>query len=206
MTASVLLRSRSAHWALLTTVAMCALAAVTGRYAMEIDLSARFPPTKIVLVELCVIVTATLLALLTRPRFWAWDRIANGTRPHVVAGTVAAATILLSTLCVPAVVPWLPASASWTWVLANALVLSATVQLVTALLNPLLAGALTLVLWFCGAIATNLAPHIWLPLAYYRDQNGRWLAAAVLVAVTITVHIGTCGTTAWAHRQFARER
>ena len=206
MTASVLLRSRSAHWVLLTTVAMCALAAVTGRYAMEIDLSARFPPTKTVLVELCVIVTATLLSLLTRPQFWEWDRIANGARPRAVAGMVAATTIVLSTLCVPAVVPWLPDGASWTWVLANSLVLSATVQLVTALLNPLFAGAVTLMLWLCGAITANLAPHVWLPLAYYRDQSGRWLVAAIVVAVTITVHIGTCGTTAWAHRQFAKER
>lgn len=199
-------RSRSGHWALLATFAMCTLAAVTGRRAIEIDLSARFPPTKLVLVELCVIVTATLLAILTRPRFWEWDRIANGHRPHTVAGTVAAAITALSALCVPAVVPWLPATASWTWVLANALVLSTTVQLAAALLNPLLAGALTLVFWFASAVVTNLAPHVWLPLANYRDPDGRWTAATLLVAATITLHSRTCGATAWAHRQFNKER
>jgi hypothetical protein len=82
-TIRIVLHSRSAHWAVLATTAMCTLAAVTGRRAIEIDLSARFPPTKLVIVELCVILTATLLALLTRPRFWEWDRIAHGHRPTV---------------------------------------------------------------------------------------------------------------------------
>jgi hypothetical protein len=200
------LRSRSGHWALFATFAMCTLAAITGRRAIEIDLSASFPPTKLVLVELCVIVTATLLTILTRPRFWEWDRIARGHRPHTVAGTVAAATTALSALCVPAVVPWLPTTASWTWVLANALVLSATVHLTSALLNPLLAGALTLVFWFGSAVVTNLAPHVWLPLANYRDPNGRWTAAALLVTAAVTLHARTCGATTWSHRQFNKER
>jgi hypothetical protein len=196
----VLLRSRSGHWAVFATAAMCVLAAITGRRAIEIDLSASFPPTKLVLVELCVIMTATLLAILTRPRFWEWDRIAGGHRPRVLAGTVAAATIALATMCVPAVVPWLPASASWTWVLANALVLSAMVQLLAPVLSSLLAGALTLVFWFASAVTTNLAPNVWLPLANYRDPDGRWVVAALLAVAAISVHAGTCGTTAWTHR------
>lgn len=200
------LRTRSVHWATLATFAMCTLAAITGRRAIEIDLSARFPPTKLVLVELCVIVTATLLTILTRSRFWEWDRIARGHRPHTVAGTVAATTTALSALCVPAVVPWLPTTAPWTWVLANALVLSATVHLTSALLNPLLAGALTLVFWFGSAVVTNLAPHVWLPLANYRDPNGHWTAAALLVTAAVTLHATTCGATTWSHRQFDKER
>lgn len=202
----VLLLSRSGHWVLLAAVAMWVLAAVIGRRAIEIDLSAAFPSTKLVVVELCVVVTATVIAILTRPRFWEWDRIARGARPRAVAGSVAAAVIVLSALCVPAVVPWLPAGASWAWVLANALVLSATVLLLSALLDPLLAGAATVALWFGAAVATNLAPGVWLPLASYHDQNGRWAIAVVLVVVAVAVHAGTCGTTTWAHRQFDRER
>jgi hypothetical protein len=195
------LHSRSAGWALLAALVMCALAAVAGRMAIEIDLSARFPPTKLVMVELCVILSATLLAILTRPRFWEWDRIARSRRPRVVAGVTAAAVVALSTLCVPAVVPWLPTSASWTWVLTNALVLSASVQLAAALLNPLFAGALTIMFWLGSAVAANLAPHLWLPLAYYRELNGgRWFTAALLVAAVVIVHTVTCGATAWAHR------
>lgn len=197
-----ILLSRSGHWALLTAVAMWGLAIVIGRRAIEIDLSATFPPTKLVVVELCAVVTATLLAILTRPRFWEWDRVARGARPRVLTGTVAALVIGLSALCVPVVVPWLPANAAWTWVLANALMLSATVLLLAPLLNPLLAGAVTVMLWFGSAIVTNLAPGLWLPLADYRDQNGQWAIAATLIVAAVAVHAGTCGTTAWAHRQF----
>jgi len=192
----IVFRSRSGHWVLLTTLTMCVLATATGPRAVELD--SAFPPTKLVLVDLCVIVTATLLAILTRPRFWEWDRIAPGARPHVVAGVVAAVTIGLSVLCVPAVVPWLPAGASWTWVLANALVLSATVHLAAALSAPLLAGALTLALWFAAGVTANLAPHVWLPLAYYRDPDGRWGVAALLVVLAVAVHAVTCGVARWS--------
>jgi len=202
----VLLASRSAQWVLLAAVAMWALAVAIGRRAIEIDLSAAFPPTKLVVVELCGVVTATLLAILARPRFWEWDRIARGARPRAVAATVAAAVIGLSALCVPAVVPWLPAGASWTWVLANALTLGGTVLLLTPLLNPLLAGAVTVVLWFTAAVTANLAPGVWLPLAGYDDQNGRWAVAVTLVVAAVIVHAGTCGMTSWAHRQFDAER
>jgi hypothetical protein len=197
-----LLLSRAGQWALLAAAAMWVVAAVIGRYAIDLDLSATFPPTKLVVVELCAVVTATVLAIVTRPRFWEWDRIARGVRPRAVAGTVALSAIVLSALCVLAAVPWLPADASWTWVSANALVLSATVLLLTPLLNPLLAGAVTVVLWFGGAVVTNLAPGVWLPLADYRDQDGHWAVAAVLVVAAIAVHAGTCGMTAWAHRRF----
>lgn len=198
-----LLLSRAIQWVPVAAVAMWVLAAVIGRRAIEIDLSATFPPTKVVVVELCAVVTATLLAILTRPRFWEWDRIARGARPRVVAGTVSALAITLSALCVPAVVPWLPGNASWTWVLANALVLSATSLLLTPLLTPLLAGAATVVLWFGAAVVTNLAPGVWLPLADYRDQSGHWGVAAVLVVAAVAVHAGTCGMAAWARRRFS---
>jgi hypothetical protein len=197
----VLLLSRAVHRGLLAAAVMWVLAVIIGRYAIEIDLSAIFPPTKLVIVESCAIVTATILAILTRPRFWEWDRIARGARPRALAGTVAASGIALSVLCVPVVVPWLPAGAPWTWVLANALVLSAAVLLLAPLLNPLLAGTAVVVLWFGGAVTTNLAPDVWVPLASYRDQDGHWIVAAVLVTAAIAVHARTCGMTAWAHRQ-----
>ena len=202
-TVRIALHSRSAHWAAVTTIAACALAAVTGRRAIEIDLSTEFPPTKLVMVELCVILAATLLAIITRPRFWEWDRTATTLRSRAVAATAATAGILLPALCVPAVVPWLPDNATWTWVLANALVLSATIQLLSPLLTPLFAGTVTTVLWFGGGLVTNLAPDVWLPLATYRDPDGEWIAAAAIAAAAILFHARTCGITTWAHRQFA---
>ena len=122
---------------------------------------------------------------------------------RAVAAATAAAGILLPALCVPSVVPWLPYNATWSWVLANALVLSATVQLLSPLLSPLFAGAGTAVLWFGSGLVTNLAPDVWLPLANYRDPHGDWTATAAVAAAALLLHYRTCGITTWAHRQFA---
>jgi hypothetical protein len=123
-----------------------------------------------------------------------------------VAAAVAVSVIGLSALCVPAVVPWLPAGVSWTWVLANVLTLGAAVLLSTPICGPLLAGAVTVVAWFAAAVTANLAPGVWLPLAGYEDQSGRWAVAAALVVAAVLVHAGTCGKASWAHRQFDAER
>jgi hypothetical protein len=203
-TIRIILHSRSGHWALLATIAMCSLAAATGRRAIEIDLSAQFPPAKLAIIELYVIVTATLLAILTRPRFWEWDRIARGHRPQAVAGAVAAATIALAALCVPAVVPWLPTNTPLDMGPGQHAGTRRNSPTGGALLNPLLAGALTLVFWLSSGVTANLAPHLWLPLAHYHHPNGHWTAAALLTAAAIAVHTRTCGATAWAHRQLTK--
>ena len=201
----VVLLSRTGQWALLATAGMWLAAVAIGRAALEIDLSPTFPPTKVVVVEMCVVVAATLLGILTRPQFWEWDRVARGRRAKVLAGIVAAAVIGCAVLCVPVLVPWLPAGAAWGWVFANAFVLAAFVVVLTPVLSALFAGALTLVLWFCAAVVANLAPAVWLPLAHYRGgHDPSWGVAAVLVVAAVVVHVRTCGMTAWAHRQFER--
>jgi hypothetical protein len=183
---------------------MWVVAVGIGRAALEIDLSPTFPPTKIVIVELCAIVSATLLAIVTRPRFWEWDRVAREARARVLAGVVAASVIGLAALSVLVVVPWLPANATWGWVFANAFVLSAFVVLLTPFVSALFAGGVTLVLWFGSAVTANLAPAVWLPLAYYRGQEPSWGVAVGLVVVAEAAHAWTCGMSAWAHRQFER--
>lgn len=200
----VLLESRAGQWALVAAAGMWVVAVGIGRAALEIDLSPTFPPTKVVVVEMCVIVAATLLGIVTRPRFWEWDRVARGHRAKLLAGVTAAAVIGCAVLCVPVLVPWLPDGTTWGWVLANALVLAAFVVLLTPFLSALFAGALTLVLWFAAAVVANLAPAVWLPLAYYRGHDPSWEVAAALVIAAVVVHVRTCGMTAWAHRQFER--
>jgi hypothetical protein len=200
----LVLLSRSGQWGLLAAVGMWVVAVGIGRAALEIDLSSTFPPTKIVIVELCAIVSATLLAIVTRPRFWEWDRVAREARARVLAGVVAASVIGLAALSVLVVVPWLPANATWGWVFANAFVLSAFVVLLAPFVSALFAGGVTLVLWFGCAVTTNLAPVVWLPLAYYRGQEPSWGVAIGLVVVAVAVHAWTCGMSAWAHRQFER--
>ena len=200
----VVLLSRSGQWGLVAAVGMWVVAIAIGRAALEIDLSPTFPPTKIVMVELCAIVAATLLSIVVRPRFWEWDRVARGGRARALAGVVAAGVIGLAALCVLVVGPWLPSGATWGWVFANAFVLSALVVLLTPFVSALFAGGVTLVLWFVAAVTANLAPATWLPLAYYRGQEPSWWVAVGLVVLAVGVHVCTCGMTAWAHRQFER--
>lgn len=92
----VLFVSRSGQWGLMAAAGMWVVAVGIGRAALEIDLSPTFPPTTVVVVELCVIVAATLLAIVTRPRFWEWDRVSRRGRARLLAGVVAAAVIGLA--------------------------------------------------------------------------------------------------------------
>lgn len=206
----VILRSRAAHWVAVTTLLMWAVAAVTGRRSLEIDLSARFPPTKLPVVELCTVLSATLLAILMRPRLWEWERIAAGGHRPIRARTVAAVAavtgIVLPALCVPAVVPWLPAATPWGWVLANALIMSATVQLLTPLLSPLTAGGLAVLAWLSYGLVLNLAPQVWLPVSTFRDPDGNWMLVTVLIIAATVFHARTCGRTARAHRIFGKDQ
>lgn len=206
----VALLSRSAHWVALTALVMWVVAAVTGRRSVEIDLSAYGPATKLPIVELCAILGATVLAILTRPQFWEWDRIGSSAigsrRPRVVAFVAAAAGIVLPALCVPAVVPWLPADTPWAWVLSNALIMSATVQLLAPLLTPLAAGTIAMLSWLTFGLITNLAPGAWVPLSSYQDTDGNWILVTALITAALAVHTRTCGRTAWAYRRFAKEQ
>ncbi len=86
----VALLSRSGQWGLVAALGMWVVAAGIGGATLAMDLSPTFPPTKMVMVELCAITAATLLAIVTRPRFWEWDRVARGARARVLAGVVAA--------------------------------------------------------------------------------------------------------------------
>lgn len=202
----VALVSRAAHHAAIVTVALWVIAAATGRRSLEIDLSARWPPTKLPVVELCAILGATLLALVTRPQFWEWDRTSGGRRPRMVAAVAAMAGIVLPALCVPAVVPWLPADTSWTWVLANAVTLSAAVQLLAPLLTPLIGGGIVLVCWLGFGVAANLAPGAWSPMNSYQEPESNLVLTVVLMLTAVTVHARTCGRTTWAHRQTGKEQ
>jgi len=200
----VVVLSRSGQWGLVAAVGMWAIAVGIGPATLAMDLSPTFPPTKMVMVELCAIVAATLLAIVTRPQFWEWDRVARGARARVLAGVVAACVIGSAAVCALVMVPRLPANTTWGWVFANAFVVSAFVVLLAPFVSALFAGGLTLVLWFGCAVTANLAPALWLPIAYYRGHEPSWGVAFGLVVVAVGVHFWTCGMTAWAHRQFER--
>lgn len=200
-------RSRAAGGVMVAAVAMWAVAAAIGRRSLEIDLSAVNPPTKMPVVEAIACLGATVVAILTRPRFWEFDRVAIcPSRPRAVAGASAVIGIVVPALCVPAVVPWLPTGSSWSWVAANAVIVSAAVQLIAPLLSPLTAGAITLVGWLGSGLVMNLAPQVWVPLSDYRDPVGSWGLAVVLGAAAVALHVSTCGRTGWAHHRFAMDQ
>jgi hypothetical protein len=202
----VVLLSRSVHRAVAVAVVLWVVAAATGRRSLEIDLSARWPPAKLPVVELCVVLGATLLALVMRPRFWEWDRTSGARRPRVVAAASAVMGIVLPVLCVPAVVPWLPVNTPWMWVLANAVILSSVVHLLAPLSTALVGGGVVLLSWLGLGVVMNVAPGVWVPLSSYQDPEGHWALAAVLSVAAVTIHMRTCGRTAWAQRRHSKEQ
>lgn len=199
----IILASRSAHWALAALLCAAGLSALIGTHVLRIEL-APARPEKLPLAELCAILAATTLAIITRPRLWEWDRVAHTHRARAVAAVVAATGIALPAACVLAVVPQLPDGTPWDWVLADILALSATLWLATPFLGPLWSGLTTLLLWLlCGALH-NVQPDLtpYLPTSGYTEAEAHWPMTIVLIITALAVHVRTLGTVA-GHR--ARE-
>ncbi|WP_116044435.1 hypothetical protein [Amycolatopsis palatopharyngis] len=199
-----LVLSRGIHRALVVAILAAGVSAVIGRNVIDVDLSP-VHPNRLPVAELCAIVAATLMAILTRPRFWEWDRTSRGRRAHVLAGVVAALEIMLPALCVLVVVPGLPERTPWVWVLANALTMAALVQALAPLTGPLWAGLLGLLSWLGFGLIHNLEPglrHV-VPTAAYPEADAHWGATVAIIAIALLVHVRTCGATALSRRRSA---
>lgn len=192
-----ILATRSAHWALAALLCAAGLSALIGTHVLRVEL-APARPEKLPLAELCAIMAATMLAIITRPRLWEWDRAANSHRARTVAATVAATGIAFPAACVLAVVPELPDGTPWNWVLANVLALSAALWLMAPFLGPLWSGLTTLLLWLLCGVLHNVQPELtpYLPTSSYADAEGHWLFVAVLAAAALLVQVRTLGTIA----------
>ncbi|MBA0127594.1 hypothetical protein H0B56_18780 [Haloechinothrix sp. YIM 98757] len=169
--------------------------------AIRIDLSVEHTH-RLPLVEIIVIVTATLAASLLRSRFWTWERL-GGVRCRVVAGVSAIVGLCVSMLPATTATTRIPGDVPTNWVLANALTLAATVSIIAVVMSPLLGGGLVLLAYFVHGIVYNMEPLVrdYLPLVGYPGPDGHWVLAVALATVAVACHVATWGSTRWAHRR-----
>jgi hypothetical protein len=193
----IILLSRNVHWAVLAAMLAAALRVVIGRHVIKIDMSPMHP-NRLPLAELCVILSATVIAVLMRPRFWEWDRSsAMNRRARVIATASAAAGIALPLACVFVVVPGLPSGTPWAWVLTNSLTLAAAIQLLACFIGPLPAGLSTLVLWLLFGLLHNIKPEFApvIPTSGYTEAAPHWAVAVATTVLALLAHTWTLGNT-----------
>jgi hypothetical protein len=169
---------------------------VIGRHVIKIDMSPMHP-NRLPLAELCAILSATITAILMRPRFWEWDRSsATKRRARTIATASAAAGITLSLACVFVVVPGLPSGTPWTWVLTNSLTLAAAIYLLACFIGPLPAGLSTLVLWLLFGLLHNIKPDLtpMIPTSGYSEATPHWPVAMAATVIALMAHAWTLGT------------
>ncbi|MCR3721149.1 MULTISPECIES: hypothetical protein [Prauserella salsuginis group] len=193
----IILATRAAHRALMATAALAAITYLAGTWTLRIDLSpAR--PNELVISDLCGIACATVVAIITGPRLWEWERAAGGHRARLVATTTALAGVALPVLCAAAVIPHVAGRTDWLFAVTNVLALAALIQLVAPFVGPLWAGALAVVTWYGSGLVQNLVPEAitFLPITGYPTAEPRTTAAGLLTVVTLVVHARTLGSTA----------
>jgi hypothetical protein len=193
----IILLSRNVHWAVLTAVLAAALSTLIGRSVIKIDMSPMHP-NRLPLAELCAILSATITAILMRPRFWEWDRSSvTNRRARAIATASAAAGIALPLACVFAVVPGLPSGIAWTWVLTNSLTLAAAIQLLACFIGPLPAGLSTVVLWLLFGLLHNIKPELApiIPTSGYTEATPHWTIAVAATVLALLAHTWTLGNT-----------
>ncbi|EID54993.1 hypothetical protein [Saccharomonospora xinjiangensis] len=194
----IILHTRAASWGLAAALASAGLSALIGTAMLRIDIAGT-RPERLPLVELCALLSATMLATITRPRLWKWDRVAAGWRGRGVAGAVAAAGITLPTACLFAVLPRLPDGTPWTWVWANTVTLAAVVYLAVPFTGALWAGVVALATWVGCGVVHHLYPAAtpYLPTSGYLEARPHWGHAAVLALAAVAAHLATVGATAY---------
>ncbi|WP_007025369.1 hypothetical protein [Saccharomonospora iraqiensis] len=191
------LRVRAVPRGLVAVVLAAGLSAFAGTHVLWIDLSPA-NPTRLPVAELCGILAATALAVLTRPRVWEWDRVARSRRARVVAGAVAVAGVTLPTACVFAVAVRLPAGTAWGWVVADTVVVAALVFVAAPFVRPVWAGLVAVVVWYGCGVLGNIVPGVapYLPTSAYPAAEAHWWWAGALAVVAIGVQVRTLGAVA----------
>ncbi|MCE7010270.1 hypothetical protein LWC34_46820 [Kibdelosporangium philippinense] len=190
----VLLLSRGIPLVILAAALIAGVSAVIGSHVIDIEFSP-VNPNRIPVAELCAIVSATITAVLMRPRFWEWDRGSIGMRARVIAVVSSAVGITLPMACVLVLVPGLPDFVPWVWVLTNAFVLVAVVQVLAPFIGALSAGVTAVLLWLSFGLLHNVKPDLaWLlPTSSYAERTPDWLAAGILIVLALLVHARTLG-------------
>lgn len=200
------LLSRSALGIVAFLVAMSGLAFVLWRFSVEInvDFVDRDPARQIPAAELVPVVTGCVLAAWMRPPFYEWERL--GAARIGWYGTAATLVgIAAPLLPMAAAVIRLPAEATWQYIPANVLVVTAVAFVLCALLGPITGTVSALALFVAACLAQNLFPEAvgLLPLSAPPSRQGTWLAALVAVVIAVVIQLRTRGASTWS-RQWVR--
>lgn len=208
------LAARQLAGVVITVAILTVLGWKFGTVAIPVKLSSGTAPHRIPVAELESLVCGIVVAFLARPRLWQWERL-GGTRVRGVATITAAAGIAAALPPIIATATGLPDGFDWSWLLANALIMAAAVQVLVALVGPMLGGGFVVVLYFVDAVldAVDSGAHRFLPLTAYSmryynpfhlaNQSGpgpHWLLAGILCALAFLTHWATRGATAWSQR------
>lgn len=203
----VILVSRSAHRYLCVLTALAALAYIFRRNAIVISLSPDYAASRLPFIELCAVTAGIMGAILLRPRFWEWDRLATK-RVWLVSGLASTIGIVAPvTIVIMVGVVGIPSEVPWTWIAANVLLLCSLSFALAPLVGAALAGGSTLLIYFLAGVLNNLEPSIGhlIPLTAYPGPDGHWAAAVALAILATSINVRTCGATAWTRRMFEKE-
>lgn len=184
---------------------LCVISWLLGKAGILINLAFLRPQIRLPYPEICAVLAGALGAVILRPRFWEWDRVASKR-----ASGVAAAFALFGSV-VPAVVVaagsmTLPAGSPIAWRICNAIVLSAAIFVFSPYLGGAVTGGAAIVLYFAHALVNNLWFNLeFLPINRFPSQDTHWISASLLVVLVGVIHFRTRGATSWSQRMFAKD-
>ncbi|MFG3702317.1 hypothetical protein ACGF5C_31185 [Micromonospora sp. NPDC047620] len=201
----VILTSRRVVIYLATIVLLSAVSWLLGKTGILINLAFPRPQIRLPYPEICAVLGGALGAVILRPRFWEWDRVASG-RASIVAAAFALFGSVAPAVIVTAGALALPAGSPVAWRICNAVVMCAVIFLCSPYLGGAVTGAAAIVLYFAHGLVNNLWHNLsFVPITRLPNHNTHWITASALIALAGIAHYRTRGATAWSQRMFARD-
>lgn len=190
-----------------TALCLAGVGHLLGPMTFPIRFVAGNPTYRMPLVELIAVVGAVVIARLTRPRMWHWERLG-----HLRPQTMAALTALLGIAAaqIPVLVVFVGfTEIHWYWLLVNSLVLASLVFVLSPLLGALVGGNVVLALYFINGVLFNVVPGMseYLPIVGFTNRvviisdfptaapDTHWWLAVMMVLAAIWVQWTTVGAT-----------
>jgi hypothetical protein len=174
---------------------------LTARAGITLDFEFPNKLRQVPFLELVPVLGGCLIAALLRPRFYEWERL--GERRSIVAST---ATVLIG-IAVPVIpvlvgVLRLPREATWTYIPANVVLVTAIAFTLSALVGPAIGPPLAALAFVATCLLQNLEPALAgaIPLAKPPESEGPWIAAITATLIALAVHIHTAGASTLARR------
>lgn len=185
---------------------MTLLGLLVNRVGLPIRIVSSGLTHKIPLVELVSLVCVILVVYLTRPQLWDWERL-GFPRTKLISAGIAGLAIFGAIPPVAVVIPLLPQDRSWSWLIANALIVAGTAVLIAVLCGPLAGCFITFSLYLAVAITDNVVDGArpYLPLTSYPDSVAHWVPAAILPLSAVVGYALTHGRSPWVNKLIRNE-